>query len=501
MVLRSLTVLLLTFLTSILSAQPVDCEDLIPELIDDATVCQGAPIQLLRNPLIDPRDVDYFLLSGRDTIRRGRNPNFSINLDQDTTLILLTRSDDGVCEDRQTVSLTVIPGLFDIPQDTIFSCLGTDSITLSVATDSFLRDATISWSPNRFSAGTPRGSSFRVLPVADITYFARATVNGCPRVDSVAVRLDSLPQNLGMTLDPEKDPYCQGDTFFVRSPVFDAGDFPLVTHEWIDAPGLQSPRELYNGVFAAQDTAELTRVTTNGACVDTTSILVNVIIPPQVSFDPVDPVVCPGEPLQITATFVTGSGTLSWEDPNNTLSCTDCLDPVATVQTDTEYSITVESGDSECTSDLSYSIRIQPDAVPILTDATLLCPGDSRQLIVGGVAAGNTYRITGGGVDITDVNQLVTPTETTTYTVETTGSCGTNTQEITLVVLDDYTVEATGPTTVCAGESLTLDAAVSPEVSVEPLSGRCPTASVAAVSRSLSTVPSRAPIWSPLMMN
>ena len=289
MVLRLLIVSLLTLLTTALAAQGVDCDEIVPDLIGDTTICQGAPLNLLRNPLEGQLDADYTLLSGGQVLRRARNPNFIVELDQDTTFTILTESDDGACTERRSVSIEVVPGLFDIPQDTIFSCLGTDSVTLSVATDSFFRDGVITWSPDRFSAGEPEGFTFRVLPRADITYYAQATVNGCARIDSVAVRLDSLPQNLSMELEPEKDPYCQGDTFYVRSPIYDAGDFPLITHQWTEAPGLQSPRNLYNGVFSAQDTALLTRVTTNGICVDTTTILVNVVEPPQFRFEPVDP--------------------------------------------------------------------------------------------------------------------------------------------------------------------------------------------------------------------
>ena len=434
----------------------------LPELIDPTEICQGVPTDLLRTPITDAGSTNYLLIGGDDdTLAVSRDPNFVVTLLQDSTFTIISNSDNGACTDSRSVRLTVVPGTFDIAQDTIFSCLGADSITLSVSSSPASSDG-IRWSPDRFSAGEPTGGTFRVLPVADITYFARATINGCARVDSVNVRLDSLPQDLSMELDPEKDPYCQGDTFYVLSPIFDAGDFPIITHEWTVSPGLQSPRDLYNAVFVAQDTALLTRVTTNGACVDTTSIQVNVVTPPQVEFTPVDPVVCPGDTLQITATFITGSGSLSWEDPGNTLSCTDCLNPIARVQTDTEYTITVESDASDCTSELTYAIRVVPNINPQLTEQTLICAGDSRQLITGGTVSGYTYRITGGGIDTTDVNVSVSPTETTTYTIETDGDCGLSSQEITLVVAEDYGVSITGTTTVCAGEDVQLTATVDP---------------------------------------
>lgn len=435
----------------------------VPELIDDTTVCQGQPFALLAEPIADAGNSNYRLFAGEVLIDRGRDPNFEVTVDTATVFTLRATSDNGECEEERTVSVDIIPGRFDIPLDTIFACLGGDSVVLSVATQGLDDLSDIRWSPRRFNAAPAQGNRFTVAPTANITYFAEATINGCARIDSVAVRLDSLPDNLSMELDPEKDPYCQGDTFFVRSPVYDAGDFPLIIHDWTDAPGLQSPRELYNGVFIAQDTATLQRVTTNGACRDTQEILVNVVEPPQVSFEPTDPV-CPGVEVQITATFDTGSGTLEWTDPGNTLSCTDCLDPVATVQQTTTYEITLEAEGSECTSDLSYTLNVEPGAVPTLTQETLICPGDSRQLIVAGFDPQTTYRITGGGIDSNDPRVLVSPTETTTYSIETDGRCGPNTQTVEIVVLDEYDVTLDAATTVCAGEPLNLSAAVEPEL-------------------------------------
>ncbi len=433
----------------------------VPALIEPQTVCQGSRINILRTPVTDAGNTTYLLISGGDTLGRGEDPNFRIKVDSAATYTLVATSENGSCTERQSVAINVIDGFFDIPQDTVFACLGTDSITLTVI-DTPAMDRIITWSPDRFSNGMPQGNSFTVAPTADITYFARTTINGCDRVDSVAVRLDSLPTDLSLMVDPEKDPYCQGDTFYVRTPTFDVGDFPLIESDWVEAPGLQSPRELLSAVFVAQDTALLTRITRNGACTDTAQVLVNVVEPPVVTFSPIDPVVCPGEPLQITATFESGEGTLDWQEAMGTLSCTDCLDPIATVNSDIEYTVKVSSNGSQCASDLSYAITVDPAVNPILTDAVNICPGDSRQLIVGNIDSTSSYRITGGGVELTDPLGLVAPTETTTYTIETTGDCGTFTREITLVVGGDYTVTASGPETICAGEDLVLTASVDP---------------------------------------
>ena len=446
---------------SVIDSVYIDVDNLvIPELIGNATVCEGLTLDLLSTPITDGGNTLYSLFGGTSLlVEDSEDPNFSVTIFQDSTFTIVAASENGACEERRSVDITVTPGRFEITQDTAFACLGTDSITLSVTVNP-AATGDITWRPARFTNTNLTGTSIRVLPTADITYYAEATVNGCDRIDSVAVRLDSLPQDLSMMLEPEKDPYCQGDTFYVLSPVYDVGDFPLITHQWSPAPGIQSPEDLYNGVFIGQDTAELVRITTNGACSDTTSITVNVVEPPTVTFEPANPVVCPGEELQITATFESGEGTLSWEDPLGTLSCTDCLNPVATVQETTTYTIQTETEASECSSELSYTIQVEPNLEPQLTDAPLLCAGDSRVLILGGVVAGNTYRITGGGIDTTDPNVLVTPTETTTYTIETTSRCGVSEQTITLTIANDYTVAATAPAAVCVGDPLTLSAEV-----------------------------------------
>ncbi|WP_116124456.1 gliding motility-associated C-terminal domain-containing protein [Lewinella sp. IMCC34183] len=442
----------------------VDVDVLVaPPLIDDLTVCQGTDLSLTGGPVDDTGNTIYTVFSNNRPVTGATAANgFTVRVDSASTYAIVARSENGACEERLEVEVDVIDGLFDIPQDTVFACLGVDSIVLTVVDTPFVANREITWSPTRFNLSAPTGRSFTVRPVADITYYAETTINGCRRIDSVAVRLDSLPADLSLMLEPEKDPYCQGDTFYVLSPVYDVGDFPIIEHEWTTAPGLQSPRDLYNAVFNAQDTATLTRITRNGACIDTATIDVNVVEPPVVTFSPQDTTVCPGEMVQIQATFQSGTGSLEWMDPTNTLSCTDCLDPIATLQTTTEYTIELITGNDECKAELSYQINVAENQSPELTTEVLLCPGDSRQLIVGGTVPGYTYRITGGGIDTNNPSVLLSPTETTTYTIETTGDCGTTTQTLQLVLATDYTVTASGPSTVCASDVLNLSAAVDP---------------------------------------
>jgi len=437
----------------------------VPELITDTLLCQGYPIMLIQGDSIeDTGNTTYdwspgsFLTDSTDV-----NAVYDPNLFIDTVFTLISTVENGACTDTQEVRVELIQSSLTIQgSDTIFVCLGDGAVTLEVDIDPGVDDA-IRWFPTTGALGGNNDRAFSVEPLSDIKYYVEATVNGCYQIDSVTVRVDSLP-DMPMTLDPEKDPYCQGDTFFIRSPTYDPGDFPLIVHSWDVAPGLASPEDLYNGVFFAQDSVMMMRSTENGACRTIDSIQVNVIKPPILIFDPENPSVCPGEPLQINVSFDPSgpAGELEWMDPGNTLSCDDCLDPIATINESTTYTIEVTAEGSDCSMPVNYAISVIEDTPPTLTNQTSICSGDSRRVILGGVVPGYTYRITGGGIDSMDPNLIVTPpANNTTYTVETTGDCGTFTDMVTFTFRDDYTLTALGPGTICLGENATLRAQLS----------------------------------------
>ncbi len=436
----------------------------VPDLVSDTIHCGSQPLQLVATAVTDPGQTLYswspgsFLDDSTDV-----NAVLTYSFDLDTVFTLTATSENGICADTQSVRVQIIPSLLEIAQgDTVLRCLGEGPIQLSVSIQPSI-SSEVRWFPTTGALTPPTGTTFQVDPGPEVLYYAEATVNGCYQIDSVYVRTDSLPQDMSFTLDPMKDPFCQGDTFYLQSPVYDVGDFPLITHSWDVAPGLASPEDLYNGVFFAADSALVTRINTSGACVDTTTIQINVIKPPVPIFSPMDPLVCPGEPVQITVTFDPSgpNATLEWEDQGNTLSCDDCLNPIATVGQNTTYTITMTAEGSECTSPTMYSIGVIQDVAPTLTDDRLLCLGDSRQLIVNNIIAGYTYRITGGGVDTTNPLAQVTPTTSTTYTVETTGECTTTSQTIRLEIAEDYTLTAEGPGTACSNDPIQLTANVS----------------------------------------
>ncbi|OAV44988.1 hypothetical protein A3850_011000 [Lewinella sp. 4G2] len=446
---------------------------IVPELIADTTVCEGTALPLVRSLVDNTRGTTYQYSPSRRFVEptdvnslvtptAGGRPEYT----------LISTSADGICADTQLVSIQVTPSRLTISQpDTVFRCNDEDPLSLLVTAAPDVTTGEITWSPRQGIIDDLAQGGVNVRPTKDITYFVSAEVNGCPQTDSVHIRVDSLPTDLSLTSEPVMDPFCIGDTFNLRGEVFDVGDFPLIQHQWLTSPGIQSPERLYQGIFIAQDSALYQRQTVNGACVDTAEIQINVIKPPILIKDPENPVACPGEPLQLNVSFdpTRPAGELTWMDPTGALSCTECLDPVVTTNQSVTFMIEVIAEGSDCPSMDSYTVNIAPDVSPDLTTNTVVCPGTSLSLITGNVRDGIEYEISGGGQVLLDPNAEVTPTQTTTYTVtarnpafEASSACGTVTQEITIQVADTYELFLDAPTSVCVGEQANFTARVEP---------------------------------------
>ncbi|MEL6142718.1 MAG: hypothetical protein AAFU67_13995, partial [Bacteroidota bacterium] len=258
-------------------------------------------------------------------------------------------------------------------------------------------------------------------------------------------------------LDPFKDPYCQGDTFFLRSPIFDVGDFPGIEHMWVDAPGLQTGDSLYNGFVIAQDTSLFLRISTNGACIDTNEVQVNVVTPPPFTLTPQDTAICPGGSVQFLFEITDGTtGTISWMPDDGTLSCLDCFNPVATPMGSTQYSIEFTPDEGDCPLMTGTSVTVLDLPNPDLVNP-IICPGDGTT-IFGSIQAGVSYEIVGGGITTNDPTTILSPDVTTTYTVTASNACDTVMSSATITVLEEVTVSIVAPDEACVGDLVTISA-------------------------------------------
>lgn len=432
-------------------------------------VCASTEVMVTANNNVDNQGITWDIpeelyvvdsLSNRLIIRPLR-----------TTSIIATINVTG-CEVKDTIQIGVKSPLVTIENaDTVFACVGEEVKLAATTSSGFVND--LRWSPTINLSDTMAAEVFVTAVSKSRTYYATYIEDGCTIVDSVHVRVDSLPENLGdFTLMEDKDPYCPGDTIIIESPIYNSTNYPFIRHDWTafltypepgQAPqgtwGFETPDTLYNLVVTAQDSAEYVRVTTSGGCVDTSRLLIPVIPPKDITITPDPAIVCPGETIQLTAEFA-GPGEITWEPedlivgPNNLKTVI-----VGPLSESTDVTITVEEED--CPSSQFITVEIQPSLITLNTQ-TVICEGESIQLNF----TDNdevTYQWSSPddpNFNSTDPSIVVSPNSTTTYQLTAQfEECPEETGSIQVRVINQATVEVTpDELTICPNEEFTLTA-------------------------------------------
>lgn len=425
------------------------------ELIADTTLCQNYPVQLAEVLDFNTSSTN-FQWSPEDGLEDPTDAETLAAPEATTTYTLINSTDNGACADTASVTVTIIPSDLDILQgDSVFLCRP-DTASLSIQTSD--GSTNVVWSPAVGALSPPMGAAYTVAPNRSFTYYARTTINDCPQVDSIRVQVDSLPGDLALTFEPEKDVYCAGELVTITSPTYEVADFPGINHTWTGAVGAQSPDTLYNLIINTVDTFTYRRITENFACIDSAAQEIFVITPPIITVSPQDTLICPGESVQFQVT-VDGEATISWE-PAASLSCTDCFDPIATPTETTTYTISVETEASECTFDLMATINVLPELELLVNANPVICFGESVQLFLGVPLPGVTYEWTSPdlpGFSSSGPFLEVSPSSSTTYVLTASSACqGSVTATAEVVVAGPVALMLDAPSEVCSGDEFTL---------------------------------------------
>ncbi|MBK8554852.1 MAG: choice-of-anchor L domain-containing protein [Lewinellaceae bacterium] len=415
----------------------------------DTTVCQNYAVQLA-NILNNSTTYQWSPASGLD------DPEISgpIALPDVTTSYTLTASSsNGYCTQTADVLVTVIAADVDILGDPYKEiCLG-DTVLLQA--NAAPTGAEVQWAP-AFYLSNPTGPSTNANPDESVTFTATYNVNGCLVRDSVHIRVDSLPNSL-INRVQDKAIYCPGDTVYLISQTYEPASFPDIDITWLPVGNQLTPDSNWNMVIIATETLTFSRAVNNRGCIDTASVDVPVAIPPTINITSTPSSVCPGQPVQITAT-VSPQQSLEWMDETGTLSCTDCPNPIATPLVTTSYQVTAPEAD--CPAGSSITIQVTPPPALDMAPDQTICLGESVTL--NAISQPNvTYTWTSepAGFTSNEPSPVVSPSTNTKYkVVADNGNC-TSEAEVTLNVAF-ATVNAGGDQTVCQGTPVTLNAAV-----------------------------------------
>ncbi len=167
--------------------------------------------------------------------------------------------------------------------------------------------------------------------------------------------------------------------------------------------------------------------------------------------------ICQGATQQLATVGVDPNSTYQWSGPANTLSCTDCPNPVATPSISTTYCVTAtEPNGCETVSCVSISVEANPSA-HAGADVTI-CDGGLTQLTATG---GNAYqwRPTTGLDNPNSPTPVASPAVTTEYCVLVISATGClDTDCVTVTVGSQLQPSAGNDVSVCSGSSTQLQA-------------------------------------------
>ncbi len=241
---------------------------------------------------------------------------------------------------------------------------------------------------------------------------------------------------------------CEGETIQLNTA------YPGTGFQWSPATGL-SDATVASPIAAPDSTITYTVVYT-GLCNENYTDSITVIVNPEAEisiFPPAVTEICTGDTVQlIVLSSVAGTAFTWW--PADGLSCLDCPLPLASPGVTTTYYVSGTCGNMD-----SITITVQDPVFELFGDVTI-CQGQSIQL--GDVNdPGTTYSwVSSSGETIPPIGDpVVSPQQTTTYTLTATaGNCSvTESMTITVIELPELTASSSAEG-YCQGDLIALTA-------------------------------------------
>ena len=413
----------------------------------DTSICKGQSVVL--GATSPETGVDY-TWSPPTGLSDFKAPN-PIATPLQTTVYTLVAT-NGVCTVTDQVLLSVQDVSLQLTVgDTLHMCKGVPVEIKATATPA---SAQVSWLPIIGLQISTDGKTVFANPEESTRYTATATVPGCALPKSFWVQVDSIPKDLSIL--PADTTICEGGRATLISKIYEPCEYPNVRFKWIPTVGQLTPDSLYNLVVQPTITTVYQRITTAGACVDTSKATVTVIPQAQMSITPPLSTICPGESVPLSLTFTPGVEDIKWT-PAGILSCDGCNNPIATPLGTT--TISVEGSFKGCPTSASAQIVVRPLPPYQFPNDRQLCIGESVTLnsIVG---PNTTYTWT--STDPTFGTQTLAkpewkPTKTATYFLDANNGCPV--KDTLTISVESATLQAFRDTIVCKNFPVSLSAA------------------------------------------
>lgn len=341
-------------------------------------ICEGSSFQFSEDTPIDGYTYEW---SPSTYLDDPNSLNAIASIEDDVDYTLLVTNELG-CELEFDLSLEffpfslefVFPGLTQ--NDTILLCKG-DSAQVSLNLSN--PDADVLWIPQDSTIEVFPNNSVNLKPSVTTDYYVFYEDGNCSLLDTITVRVDSLPDGIDtFNVIPFRDVYCEGEIVTLVGQEYVRTRYPHIEFLWSPADaGIQTPIDNFNVGVGLQDTTEFIRITTNGACIDTAMMTIDVI-PINVPLTTPDTILCPDKVFitMIDHPDADRMEDITW-DPEDGISgpgCPECISPIITVQEGyTEYTFEAMLDGCPVTATLTTD---NPPPIPITVLDELTCPND-----------------------------------------------------------------------------------------------------------------------------
>ncbi len=291
-------------------------------------------------------------------------------------------------------------------------------------------------------------------------YAALITTNGCLDTlrTTLPIRFVNKPE-LILTTDTSK---CIPASFTINVERV-VSDTTAFTYSWripfVSNTNIAMPPQPININTVGSYTA--TAFVTDGfGCKDTASRILEVRPLPIINAG-IDTAICQGNTTQLQAS---GGINYTWM-PNYNISCSNCVNPIASPTVDTLYMLT-GTNQFGCVNKDTVLVKVFQPFRLTATPGGVVCVGNRFQLNANG-ADKYVWQPNNGTINNPNIkNPIVTPNVTTTYTVAGTDrkNCFSDTAEILVTVVPQPTVNAGADQTVIIGTAVDINTTVSADV-------------------------------------
>ena len=351
-----------------------------------------------------------------------------------------TSSFGCVSSSQQTVTIFENP-IVDAGENTFICKDENTTLTASIQTADAV---TYTWSPAATLSCANCPSPIASPTSTTLYYVTATTVNGCTSTGSVEVEVSVLPP---MVVSVSADTtICEGESVALSSGSNQLND----SYQWNTFQSGLSCYDCPNPIASPTDTTTYTvTIFSVEGCSASNSVTVNVI--PTVDLIDEDPVICVGESVQLQ--LAEGTNIL-WQ-PAEGLSCDDCLDPVASPDSTTTYTVTALIA-NQCTVTDEVTVNVILEEDIDAGEDFEICEGIVTNLN-GSYPFGTSVWTFNGDIIATDTpTPEITPTQSGHYILEVTNGSCVLTDTVTVEVRDKVEIFAED-ITICEGDTAHLE--------------------------------------------